>query len=37
VLTVAFTVMGIPSIGLNGGPAFKHDLLWRQNGDDGTP
>jgi len=24
VLTVAFTVMGIPCIGLNGGPEFKH-------------
>jgi len=24
VLTVDFTVMGIPCIGLNGGPAFKH-------------
>ena len=24
VLTVAFTVLGIPCIGLNGGPAFKH-------------
>jgi predicted 3-demethylubiquinone-9 3-methyltransferase (glyoxalase superfamily) len=23
-LTVAFTVLGIPCIGLNGGPAFKH-------------
>ena len=25
VLTVSFTVMGIPCIGINGGPAFKHD------------
>jgi predicted 3-demethylubiquinone-9 3-methyltransferase (glyoxalase superfamily) len=25
VLVVEFTVMGIPCIGLNGGPAFKHD------------
>ena len=25
VLIVEFTVMGIPCIGLNGGPAFKHD------------
>ena len=25
VLTVEFTLMGIPCIGLNGGPAFKHD------------
>jgi len=25
VLTVEFTVMGIPCIGLNGGPAFTHD------------
>ena len=25
VLTVDFTVMGIPCIGLNGGPHFKHD------------
>lgn len=25
VLTVEFTVMGIPCIGLNGGPAFSHD------------
>src|SRR4026208_2059000 len=25
VLTVAFTVMGIPCLGLNGGPAFKHN------------
>jgi len=25
VLTVQFTVAGIPCIGLNGGPAFKHD------------
>src|SRR5690606_32941744 len=25
VLTVEFTVMGIPCIGLNGGPAFKQD------------
>lgn len=24
VLTVAFTVMGIPCLGLNGGPAFQH-------------
>ena len=24
-LTVEFTVMGIPCLGLNGGPAFKHD------------
>ena len=24
VLTVDFTVMGIPCLGLNGGPAFKH-------------
>ena len=24
VLTVRFTVLGIPCIGLNGGPAFKH-------------
>jgi len=23
--TVEFTVMGIPCLGLNGGPAFKHD------------
>ena len=25
VLTIEFTVMGIPCIGLNGGPAFKHN------------
>lgn len=25
VLTVEFNVMGIPCLGLNGGPAFKHD------------
>lgn len=25
VLTVEFTVMGIPCVGLNGGPAFTHD------------
>jgi len=25
VLTVEFTVMGIPCVGLNGGPVFKHD------------
>ena len=25
VLTVLFTVMGIPCLGLNGGPAFKHN------------
>jgi 2-polyprenyl-6-hydroxyphenyl methylase/3-demethylubiquinone-9 3-methyltransferase len=25
VLTVDFTVMGVPCIGLNGGPAFKHN------------
>src|SRR5690606_20565735 len=25
VITVEFTVAGIPCIGLNGGPAFKHD------------
>jgi predicted 3-demethylubiquinone-9 3-methyltransferase (glyoxalase superfamily) len=25
VLTVEFTVIGIPCLGLNGGPAFKHD------------
>ncbi len=25
VLTVEFTVLGIPCVGLNGGPAFKHD------------
>ena len=24
VLTVDFTVMGVPCLGLNGGPAFKH-------------
>ena len=24
VLTVEFTVLGIPCLGLNGGPAFKH-------------
>lgn len=24
VLTVAFTVMGIPCLGINGGPTFKH-------------
>lgn len=24
VLTVAFTVMGVPCLGLNGGPAFRH-------------
>jgi predicted 3-demethylubiquinone-9 3-methyltransferase (glyoxalase superfamily) len=24
VLTVEFTVLGVPCIGLNGGPAFKH-------------
>jgi predicted 3-demethylubiquinone-9 3-methyltransferase (glyoxalase superfamily) len=24
VLTVEFTVIGIPCLGLNGGPAFKH-------------
>ncbi len=24
ILTVEFTVMGIPCLGLNGGPAFKH-------------
>lgn len=24
VLTVAFTVLGIPCLGLNGGPAFRH-------------
>jgi predicted 3-demethylubiquinone-9 3-methyltransferase (glyoxalase superfamily) len=25
ILTVEFTVMGIPCLGLNGGPAFRHD------------
>ncbi|MEP6703767.1 MAG: VOC family protein, partial [Acidobacteriota bacterium] len=25
VITVAFTVMGIPCLGLNGGPMFKHN------------
>jgi predicted 3-demethylubiquinone-9 3-methyltransferase (glyoxalase superfamily) len=25
VLTVEFTVMGIPCLGLNGGPAFRHN------------
>ena len=25
VLTVEFTVMGVPCLGLNGGPAFKHN------------
>jgi predicted 3-demethylubiquinone-9 3-methyltransferase (glyoxalase superfamily) len=25
VLTVEFTVAGVPCIGLNGGPAFKHN------------
>ena len=25
VLTVEFTVMGLPCLGLNGGPAFRHD------------
>jgi predicted 3-demethylubiquinone-9 3-methyltransferase (glyoxalase superfamily) len=25
VLTVEFTVVGVPCLGLNGGPAFKHD------------
>jgi len=24
VLTVEFTVLGVPCLGLNGGPAFKH-------------
>jgi predicted 3-demethylubiquinone-9 3-methyltransferase (glyoxalase superfamily) len=28
VLTVAFTVMGIPCVGLNGGPAFKHSEVF---------
>ena len=28
VLTVAFTVMGIPCIGLNGGPEFKHSAAF---------
>jgi hypothetical protein len=29
VLTVEFTVAGIPCLGLNGGPAFKHNKLSR--------
>ena len=28
VLTVEFTVCGIPCLGLNGGPAFKHNLAF---------
>src|SRR5437667_9642238 len=28
VLTVEFTVMGIPCLGLNGGPAFKHNEVF---------
>ncbi len=28
VLTVEFTVMGIPCLGLNGGPAFKHSEVF---------
>ena len=28
VLTVEFSVMGIPCLGLNGGPAFKHDAAF---------
>jgi predicted 3-demethylubiquinone-9 3-methyltransferase (glyoxalase superfamily) len=28
VLTVEFTVMGIPCLGLNGGPEFKHNLAF---------
>jgi predicted 3-demethylubiquinone-9 3-methyltransferase (glyoxalase superfamily) len=28
VLTVEFTVMGIPCLGLNGGPAFKHTIAF---------
>jgi hypothetical protein len=30
VLTVEFTVMGIPCLGLNGGPAFKHVDMYRR-------
>ena len=32
VLTVEFTVMGIPCLGLNGGPAFKHSDAIVSNG-----
>ncbi len=28
VLTVMFTVMGIPCLGLNGGPVFKHNVAF---------
>ena len=28
VLTVEFTVMGIPCLGLNGGPAFQHNMAF---------
>jgi len=28
VLTVMFTVMGIPCMGLNGGPVFQHNMAF---------
>jgi len=31
VLTVEFTVIGIPCLGLNGGPAFKHNEAFSLN------
>jgi predicted 3-demethylubiquinone-9 3-methyltransferase (glyoxalase superfamily) len=31
VLTVEFSVMGIPCLGLNGGPAFKHNEAWHRS------
>jgi 2-polyprenyl-6-hydroxyphenyl methylase/3-demethylubiquinone-9 3-methyltransferase len=32
VLTVEFTVMGIPCLGLNGGPEFKHNEAFTHSG-----
>ena len=37
VLTVEFTVLGIPCLGLNGGPAFKHTEAFSVPGRDGGP
>jgi len=32
VLTVEFTVMGVPCLGLNGGPEFKHNEAFSRGG-----
>jgi hypothetical protein len=37
ILTVEFTVLGVPCIGLNGGPAFKHSEAFSFQGRHGHP